>query len=272
MPSFIAADGVQLYFEDQGQGLPILALAGLTRNLRDFDHVAPHLSKFRFIRMDYRGRGRSDWADPATYTLEQEARDALALLDHLNLQATAILGTSRGGLIGVGLAAATPDRVLGLCLNDVGPVIGADGLAKIAAYVGIAPFQRTLAEAAQARAKLWTDFEGVPETRWLAEVTNQFEETEAGLELRYDPALREGFLAAIEAPPQLWHFFEAAAQKPLALIRGANSDLLTKETADKMSARAPGMIRADIPGRGHVPFLDEPEALSVIQAWIEALS
>jgi pimeloyl-ACP methyl ester carboxylesterase len=272
MPHFTAADGTGLFYDDRGQGLPILALAGLTRNGRDFDHVAPHLADHRLIRLDYRGRGRSDWADPATYTLQQEGADALALLDHLEIPAVAILGTSRGGLIGMGLAALAADRVLGLCLNDVGPEIGEKGMTKIKGYIGVTPPHRTYVEAAEARARAWTDFKEVPMARWLEEVQQQYDETPDGLSLRYDPALREGILAPISEPVDLWPFFDAAARKPLALIRGANSDLLTKETADKMAERAPGMIRAEVPGRGHVPFLDEHESLAAIRAWLERLA
>lgn len=273
MPHFAAPDGTSLHYEDEGKGLPILALAGLTRNARDFDHVAPHLGDCRLIRMDYRGRGKSDWPGPATYTIPQEGLDAIALLDHLGLPAAAILGTSRGGLIGMGLAATAPDRLLGLCLNDVGPELNAEGLDFIATYIGKPPFEKTYAHAAEMRAKNWSAFEGVPMERWRAEVEGQFEETENGLALRYDPTLRDALLAAREAPlPDLWPFFEAATQKPLALIRGANSDLLTRATADEMAARAPEMIQAEVPGRGHVPFLDEPEALSAITAWLERMA
>lgn len=271
MPGFAAADGTRLHYDDEGAGLPILALAGLTRNGRDFDHVAPHLAGRRLIRLDSRGRGRSGWADPASYTLQQEGADALALLDHLGIAAAAILGTSRGGLIGMGLAALAPDRVLGLCLNDVGPEIGTAGLERIRGYIGLAPAQKTWEEAALARARAWTDFEAVPMSRWRAEVENQFEETDGGLKLRYDPRLREAFIAPVTQPVDLWPFFAAAAAKPLALIRGANSTLLTRETADEMARRAPGMIRAEVPGRGHVPFLDEHEALVAIRAWLERL-
>lgn len=97
MPHFTTADGLSLYYSDEGEGVPVLCLAGLTRNSRDFDFVAPHLSGVRLIRMDYRGRGRSDRASHTTYTVPQEAADALALLDHLGLEKAAILGTSRGG-------------------------------------------------------------------------------------------------------------------------------------------------------------------------------
>ena len=118
---FTAADGARIAYRDEGQGLPVLCLAGLTRSMDDFDYLAPTLAGCRMIRMDYRGRGQSDWTGAATYTVPQEGADALALLDHLGIAKAAIVGTSRGGLIAMYLAAVARDRLLGVCLNDVGP-------------------------------------------------------------------------------------------------------------------------------------------------------
>lgn len=271
MPQFTTHDGVRLHYVDEGTGLPVIALAGLTRNGADFDHVAPHLP-LRLIRLDYRGRGQSDWADPATYTIPLEAQDTLALMDHLGLDKAAILGTSRGGLIAMVLAATAKDRLFGVALNDIGPVIDEKGLDVIKDYIGRNPVQKTYVEAAKARAKLWTHFEGVPMDRWLAEVQAHYQETPDGLVIRYDPKLRDAVLAAGAQPaPDLWPLFDALAGLPLALVRGENSDLLTKDTADEMTRRRPDMIRADVPGRGHVPFLDEPQALDALHKWVEQL-
>lgn len=271
MPSYTSDDGLRLHFTDEGTGIPVVALAGLTRNGADFDHVAPHLP-VRLIRPDYRGRGQSDWADPATYTIPQEAADVLALMDHLGLEKAAILGTSRGGLIAILLAATAKDRLIGVALNDIGPEIAERGLDVIKDYVGRNPVQKTYAEAAAAREKLWSHFENIPMARWLAEVKAHYRQTSDGLVIRYDPRLRDAVLAAAAQPaPDLWPLFDALAGLPLALIRGANSDLLTVETADQMSRRRPDMIRADVPGRGHVPFLDEPEALRALHLWLKEL-
>lgn len=271
MPYFDAADGTKLFYTETGKGIPIIALAGLTRNGRDFDHVAPHIPT-RFIRLDYRGRGLSDWADPATYTIPQEAQDTLALMDHLGLKQAAILGTSRGGLIAMLLAATAKDRLLGVALNDIGPEIAPAGLEVIKNYIGKTPPQKTYQEAAEVRAQTWTHFDGVPMARWLQEVQNHYEETPDGLKLRYDPKLRDAVLAAGAQPaPDLWPLYDAMNGLPLALIRGANSDLLTEDTADKMLERRMDMIRADIAGRGHVPFLDEELALDALAEWLEDL-
>jgi len=270
MPSYTASDGIALHYMDEGAGMPLLCLAGLTRNGQDFNHVAPHLNGVRLIRTDYRGRGMSDWADPATYTLMQEAQDALGLLDHLGIARAAILGTSRGGLIAMGIAAAAKDRLIGVALNDIGPEIAQEGLDTIATYIGRNPAQRTYEEAAKARAKAMTGFPNVPHARWLDEVRAQNMETPDGLVIRYDPRLAETFAATgAQQIPDLWPFFDAMAGLPLALIRGENSELLTLATANEMSRRRPDMIRADIPDRGHVPFLDEHGALTALNTWLE---
>ncbi|MGI1663010.1 alpha/beta fold hydrolase [Palleronia sp. KMU-117] len=274
MPRFASFDGTRLHYDDTGGGgLPLLCLPGLTRNGRDFDYVAPHLADQRVIRLDARGRGLSDRADPATYTVETETRDVLALLDHLGLRRVAILGTSRGGLVAMVLAASAKDRLIGVCLNDIGPELDPRGLAAIRSYVGTDPGFPDLETAAKARAALFPEFTGVPDSRWRDEVRHNFVETPEGLHIAYDPALAATFNQADGAAPapDLWPLFDALQGLPLALIRGARSSLLSAETAARMTARRPDMIVATVPGRGHVPFLDEPEALAALHAWIEAL-
>ena len=271
---FAAPDGTRLSFTDEGDGLPVVCLSGLTRNTGDFDHVAPHLLDrgVRLIRMDYRGRGKSDWAPFETYTIPQEAQDTLALLDHLGLEKAAILGTSRGGLIAMALAATARDRLLGAALNDIGPEIAEAGMSVIFDYIGRNPAQATHEDAARFRAQAWTHFKGVPHDRWLAEVRNHYEETADGLVIKYDPKLRDAVLAGRDAPlPDLWPFYDALAGVPLALIRGDASDLLSPQTFDEMRNRRPDAHAATVTGRGHVPFLDEPEALSVLKDWISDL-
>lgn len=269
MARFLAPDGTSLYYTDQGEGLPLLCLAGLTRNGRDFEYLAPHLSGVRMICLDYRGRGQSDWAEYSTYTIPVEAQDALALLDHLGLERAAILGTSRGGLIAMGLAATAKDRLLGIALNDIGPEIAVEGMAVIKTYIGRNPVWTTLDEAAQARGSVMQGFEDVPLSRWQAEVRKFYRETAAGLEITYDPKLREAVLEVGAQPlPDLWPLFDAMAGLPLCALRGAGSDLLTAECFAQMQSRRPDMIAADVPGRGHVPFLDEPKALDALRRWV----
>ncbi len=269
MADFEGVGGTRLHYTDEGTGAPVLCLSGLTRNGTDFDYIAPHLSGVRLIRMDYRGRGKSDWAAPETYTIPTEGMDAVMLLDHLGLDRAAILGTSRGGLIAMGLAATVKARLTGVCLVDIGPELATEGLDAIRGYIGRNPSQKTHAEATSMRAELMAGFEDVPDSRWAEEVAKHYTQTPDGLIINYDPKLREAVAAAGAAPaPDLWPLFDAMADLPLAAIRGANSNLLSAETFAEMQRRRPDMIAAVVPGRGHVPFLDEPEAVAAIQHWI----
>lgn len=270
---FSAPDGARLAYGDTGTGVPVIALAGLTRAHTDFDFVAPHMSGVRLIRPDYRGRGASDRTGAPTYTVPQEARDVLALMDHLGLARAAILGTSRGGLIGMLLAATAPGRVTGLCLNDIGPVIERAGLEKIFDYVGRNPAAKTLDDLVARLPRTMTGFANVPPERWRAFAERLYDEGPNGLAIRYDPALRAAFLAAFDGPTvDLWPLFDVCAGLPLALIRGANSDLLSPATAAEMARRRPDIILAEVPDRAHVPFLDEPAALTALAQWLDRIA
>ena len=270
---FTAADGAQLAYTDQGTGLPLLCLSGLTRTMADFNYLAPHLPPCRLIRMDYRGRGASAWTGADSYTVPQEAADALALMDHLKINRFAVLGTSRGGLIGMLLAAIAKPRLLGLCLNDVGPVIERAGLDSIALFVGRDPVAKTHQALAESYAKLLPGFANVPASRWLAEAQKHAIATDTGLKITYDPALGDAFRTGFDAPPaDLWPLFDALSDLPLALIRGANSDLLSPATAEEMRRRRPDMIFASVPDRAHIPFLDEPKSLIAIRAFLNAVA
>ena len=267
---FTAKDGAKLAYLDEGEGLPVLALAGLTRTVEDFDYVAPHLEGARLIRMDYRGRGASGWTGAASYSVPQEAEDALALLDHLGVEKAMVLGTSRGGLIAMWLAATAKERLMGVCLNDVGPKLERRGLEAIFDYIGRNPVAKTHAELAAKLPSLMIGFDKVPAERWLDEVRHHYVQTETGLKVNYDPALRESFLAAFQGDeiPEAWPLFDALAGLPLALIWGMNSSLLSRQSVEKMCELRPDMVLAKVPDRGHIPYLDEPEALAALRDWL----
>ncbi|MEO0666645.1 MAG: alpha/beta hydrolase [Pseudomonadota bacterium] len=272
MTTFQTSDGLRLHYTDAGDGLPLLCLAGLTRTGADFDYVRPHLPPCRLITLDYRGRGQSEWdAHWQNYALPVEIRDVMELLDHLGLPRVAILGTSRGGLNAMGLAAAAPDRLIGAALNDVGPELDPGGLAAIMIYLGKPPLLRTHAEMAAAMAAALPGFANVPPERWMAEAELNYRQTDTGLEITYDPRLRDAVEAGGDVP-DLWPFFDALAGKPTCLIRGAGSNLLHADTVARMQARRPDMIYANVPDRGHVPFLDEPEAVAALTAWMKELT
>jgi len=257
MGRFTTSDGLSLHYEDKGTGQPVLCLAGLTRNGADFTYLARHMDDTRLIRLDYRGRGQSDHADdPMTYNILREGQDAIELLDHLGLERVMLIGTSRGGLIAMALAPAYRARLAGVVLNDIGPEV-ADAAA-----------EALMAGHAQ-------DFPGVPYARWREQAEFMwFDKPDGGVGLRYDRRLREALVgqAGAGAAPDLWQLFDELREVPLASIRGANSDLFSPETQAAMAARHPGMIAAVVPDRGHVPFLDEPDALSAVRAVLDRIS
>lgn len=264
-------DGTRLAFADQGEGPALLCLPGLTRTMADFTYAKPHL-KGRLIRMDYRGRGGSSWTGAASYTVLQEAQDALALMDHLGIGRFAVLGTSRGGLIGIMLAMLAKPRLTGLCLNDIGPVLDPAGLGRIADYLGRNPAAKTFADYAAALERNSPGFAHVPASRWLEEAQKHAKPVEGGLQITYDPALRDSFQAAMAMMTgDAWPLFDACAGLPMAVIRGANSDLLGAATVQEMARRHPGLITAEVPDRGHVPYLDEPESLAALAAFQKAV-
>lgn len=269
---FTTSDGTRIAYRDEGEGTPLFCLPGLTRTIQDFDYMVPHLPACRLIRMDYRGRGASAWTGADTYTVPQESKDAVELLDHLGVEKAAILGTSRGGLIAMVLAATVPDRLLGLCFNDIGPEIYKPGLERIMDYVGRNPRVKTHEALADALPANMPGFANVPRSRWLEEARLHYTATPDGLRITYDPALRESFLAAFKGPAvDLWPLFDACPDLPLALIRGGNSDLLTQACADEMRRRRPTMGFANVPDRAHIPFLDEPEAVAVLHDFLAAV-
>ncbi|WP_299639551.1 alpha/beta hydrolase [uncultured Ruegeria sp.] len=269
MAEFMTTDGRRIYYEETGTGTPLLCLAGLTRNSRDFSFFAPYASDLRMITMDYRGRGRSEYdPDYMNYNIFRESQDAIELLDVLGIQRAAILGTSRGGLIAMTLAASHPERLAAVILNDVGPVIEPSGVSKIMAYVGTQPTAKTHDEAAAAlKHVMGAQFPGVPLEIWRKQAEIQYEMRDDGLKLRYDPALRKALLeqAASGTAPDLWILFEALRDIPTGVIRGANSDILGSNTLTEMHSRHPGLISVEVPDRGHVPFLNEPQSQDLIQ-------
>lgn len=278
MPKFTTSDGLSLHYEDQGDGPPVLCLAGLTRNTTDFSYLVPHMTDTRLIRLDYRGRGQSDYAeDYMTYNILREGQDAVELLDHLGLDKATIIGTSRGGLIAMALSHTHPDRLNGVVLNDIGPEVAPIGIERIMDYVGKTPPFPDLNSAADAlKAGNEAGFPGVPLDRWREQAEFMWFEKpdDGGIGIRYDSRLRDAMIGQAGAgdAPDLWQLFDGLKDQPLASIRGQNSDLFTAETQGKMNARHPDMITVVVPDRGHVPFLDEPQSLTAIRALLERVS
>lgn len=272
MHFFTSSDGARIAYRDTGTGPALLCLAGLSRNSTDFDYVWPHLDGVRAIAMDYRGRGQSEWTGADTYTIPREAQDVLELLDHLDLERTAILGTSRGGLIAMALAATAKDRLSGVMLNDIGPALETGGLEGIRDYIGRNPAEKTMDAACAMRAALNPGFVDVPSSRWAEEVERHYVQKPGGLEINYDPELGTAVRVAMDGPSvDLWPFFEELSALPAAALRGANSNLLSAQTFLEMQNRLPDLIAAEVADRGHVPFLDEPESLFVLDKFLKEI-
>jgi pimeloyl-ACP methyl ester carboxylesterase len=273
MTRFTTSDGLALAWEEEGSGVPLLCLPGLTRNARDFDDLGAALGgRHRLIRLTFRGRGASD-RDPdfRNYNVAIEGRDVIEFLDHLGLERVVIVGTSRGGLVAMLLAAVAKPRLAGVLLNDIGPELAPAGLANIMTYLGVAPKATDFPTVVSAlKARMSAAFPGLSDARWEVLARRWFDEGPGGAPvLNYDPALRDAFLATAEAPAvDLWPLFDTLEGVPLGVLRGANSDLLTAETVAKMQARRPDLIFAEVPDRGHVPFLDEPEALAALETLV----
>jgi len=274
MNRFESHDGRRLAFDACGAGKPVLCLAGLTRNMRDFDSLAAHLSdRYRVIRLDARGRGGSEHArEPIhEYAVPVESQDAVALLDHLGIPRAAVIGTSRGGILGMAMAAGRPGLVPALVLNDVGAVVEMAGLLRIAAYLGRAPRDPSFEAAAERLSREnRRQFPDVPVARWLVHAHAIYDEEDGRPRLSYDPRLRAAVAALDEELPHvsLWPLFESLHEVPILVIRGAHSDILTQETLEAMAEHHPGLEAVEIPGRGHAPFLDEPEAVAAIDRFL----
>lgn len=272
---FTAPDGRRLAYSDSGgAGPPVLCLAGLTRNHRDFAPLARHLSpRYRVIRLDSRGRGESAWADDphAEYTIPVETGDAMALLGHLGLGQAAVIGTSRGGILGMGLAAA--GMVSALVLNDIGAEIETAGLRRIEDYVGRPPpeeFDRAVDALIAANAR---DFPNLPRARWADHARAIYNVDENGrATLSYDPRLGEVVSASLVDAPEtipLWPLFQNVLKIPVLALRGANSDIVSRQTLVEMKAQHQNLVTLEIADRGHTPFLDEAPAFAAIDAFLE---
>ena len=271
------SDELSLYARDYAGAegaalLPVIAIHGLTRNSADFGTVAPLIAATgrRVLALDVRGRGRSDRAaDPMTYQPPVYAKDVLALLDQAGVGRAVFLGTSMGGLITMALTAMAPDRVAAAILNDIGPEVAPEGLARIASYTGQTVEIRSWDDAADYARR--TNGAALPHygpDDWLAFARRVFREGPDGVPvLDYDPDISAPMRAAGKDAlvPDLWPAFRNLAEgRKLLLVRGATSDLLSSDIAGRMREAAPKMKFVEVPGVGHAPMLDEPAARDAI--------
>ena len=266
-----SADGLRLHFRDypgDPSRAPVLCVPGLTRNARDFEGVAQRLAgKRRVIAVDLRGRGESDYAaDPLTYVPPVYLQDLGALIAEHCVGPVVLFGTSLGGLMAMLLALTARQTLAGVLLNDVGPVLGAEGMARIRSYVGQNPRFADWDEAAQAIADTHAGaFPDYRHAEWLLWAHRTCREKDGAIVFDYDRGIAEPFgLPQPEPAFDLWPAFETLNGLPSLLVRGERSDVLEAATASEMVRRIPLMELVTLPRIGHAPTLEEPEAATAI--------
>ncbi len=272
-------DGLALYFRDYGPvpspAAPLLCLPGLTRNSKDFHDLAlRYAGERRVICPDYRGRGRSDH-DPhwRNYSVRTSMGDVLQILTATNIHEVVMIGTSMGGIIAMVLAAVQPRTLAGVVLNDVGPDINLAGLKQIVEWVAVDRPQPDLESAARFIKQNASEIGVRSDEGWLKLARNTYAEGPDGkLHFDYDLALvrplAELVAAGQASPVDLWPFFRALRRIPVLLIRGERSTILRRETVKAMAEAKPDLICVEVAGAGHVPMLDEPEALDAIDDFL----
>ena len=276
---YTSQDGLRLFARDYGDRLsretPVICLPGLTRNSKDFDALANHLaSTRRVICPDLRGRGRSQYCDNWTdYTPQAEMLDVFDLMASLGIRHAIFIGTSRGGIITMLITAQRPNVVRGTILNDIGPEAEVEGLRRIATYAGVMEAPPSWTEAAfKLRLMNEREFPTLTGDDWYAHARRTFAEEAGAPKTDYDPkigiALRKGLDVANGVLPDMWPQFKALSHVPVLVLRGENSDILHTDTVARMMKTHPDITTLTVRDRGHVPFLDEPEALAGIDAFL----
>mgnify|MGYP006218722859 FL=1 len=269
-------DNLSLYVRDYGDPLdprvPLFCLGGLTRNCKDFESLAERYSADgrRVICPDYRGRGQSaydlDWRnyDPRTYI-----RDIQDLLSALNLHRVVVVGTSLGGILGMGMAVAMPTALAAVVMNDVGPKVETGGLDFIINYIKQDRPQDDWDGAVATIKTMLPNLTFQDDGIWLKMAQNTFREREDGkLYFDWDVNIVKPMQDSSYAIPDMWPLFRALKDVPTLVLRGAESDILSPETFAEMQAVKPDMIGVEIPGAGHVPTMAEPESRAALEAFL----
>jgi pimeloyl-ACP methyl ester carboxylesterase len=274
---FSARDGLRLYARHYpapgATRRPVLCLAGLTRNSRDFHRLAVSLAAGgrEVYALDSRGRGLSErdgeWKN---YALLVEANDALDFLTMRDLHGAAIIGTSRGGVLAMLMAVLRPSSVGAAVLNDVGPVLEREGLMRIGAYVGRMPVPTDWEEATRVVYDMHKrHFPAVPAEEWADQARAWFNDDNGLPALGYDPNIGKSLPGAEEPIPELWPQFGALSAVPVLAIRGEHSDILGAATLEEMRARHPLLESILIRGQGHAPLLRDAPTIAAVQAFLQ---
>lgn len=252
----------------------LVCVHGLSRQGRDFDTLAQAMrGEYRVVCPDVVGRGQSDWlSDPSGYQIPAYAADMVTLLARLNAQTVHWVGTSMGGLIGLIVSALKGSPISRLVLNDVGPVVEPEAIARIGSYLGAPLRWKTLEEAADA---LWAISQGFgPHTReqWLALTRPMVKPDGDGFIPHYDLKIAEPFRSitpevAKAGEAMIWVMYDSLRCRVL-LLRGAESDLLSPATAKAMTERGPKAELREFAGVGHAPMLNSLDQIAVLREFL----
>ncbi len=268
-------DGLSLYYRDYGSGSDVvICLPGMSRNSKDFEDLAEYLSKkWRVLSPDFRGRGQSAWdPNPANYHPMTYAQDTWILLDNLGIRRFAVIGTSLGGLTTMVMADQQADRLRAVVMNDIAPEIPSDAAARILNYMGrIPPVRDWEAAATRSRQTYEKALPGLPDEFWLSYVHWSYREDESGQVVPdMDPAIGDALRESAKDGFDTWHLFRALTM-PCLLLRGALSDVLTEETAERMRSIKPDLELVTVPDRGHAPLLNEETSRFAIKGFLGRL-
>lgn len=264
-------DGLSLYYREFGagnSGTPVICLPGLTRNSRDFEDLANTLAdRRRVLTTDLRGRGFSDYdPDWKNYHPLTYVQDVWTLLDTLGIDKIIVVGTSLGGLCAMVMAAQQGERVAGVVLNDIGPEINPAGIERVKQYTGKLPPVASWEEAIRQSREIYGEWlPGLSDSDWEKMAWRAYRDDENGRpRLDMDPHIGTAIRKVGAQKGDPWALFDALAGIPTVLLWGVTSDILTRDIIEKMQARKPDLKVVEVPNRGHVPLLDEPECLVAI--------
>lgn len=248
----------------------IICVHGLTRNARDFDFLAKALADrgARVLALNMVGRGTSSWlADPMGYVVPGYVGHVLQFLKQQRLESVDWVGTSMGGLIGMLIAAAENNPIRRLVLNDIGPFISQAALAQLKTYVGRDPHFGSLREAEAYLREIHAGFGPLSDVQWRHLAINSVREADGGLRLHYDSAIKVPYAQMADADVDLWALWEKI-RCPTFLLRGSESQLLTADTASRMTTSGPKARLATIADVGHAPALMADDQIALIADWL----
>ena len=269
--SWNSADGIKLHYRDHDgprDRPPILCIPGVTRNARDFEPVADRFAgEWRVISVDLRGRGESGYdPNPVNYAPPVYVADLIKLLDQLGIADAVFVGTSLGGLCTMLLAASDSERIAGALLNDIGPEIDQAGIDRIGDYIGRDTRFASWSEAAAALAErngaifpLWSGDD------WMRFARRLCREEGDTIGFDYDMAIAENFRSAAGKPQaDAWPYYRELEGRPVTILRGEHSDLLSAATAERMASEIADAELVTVPDVGHTPNFEEPESLAAL--------